>query len=540
MSLHHIAKHVASKGRDEDTLLVHMTPREVAGLQQIAMAAGGSLTVNPDTGLPEAGFLKSLLPMIAGGIATMFTGGMAAPILAGAATGAVTGDKDQSLLMRAGLGALGGFGGAGIGQALGGAAAAGTAGAAGTVAPTALTNAATTGATTGAATGAGSSLLPGGLLQGAANPVTGILGNTGAGAAEEVAKQAAFKAFQNPVGFEAMTKGAGNMVTDAAARTAFMDTMPFGGYGLAAAGAPTIAEAMKTPEYDQPKDEPHKYFTTTYNPGHKNSAFGQAGEEYFTGQGYGPMQTYDSYDDYLKQTGQAPMAPGMAMGGSTDNNYADGGAAPAAQNPLQDYMAGMKMGTPSMSMGSGAGSNPLHDYMSSIGNISERSAQARPATIPSPTIGQRPGGMFADGREYSGAFAPLLNSLRGMNEFSGTGYGAAPTYNPVSGYSYAQGGLASLGGYSDGGRLLRGPGDGVSDDIPAMIHRDDGSKQEARLADGEFVFPARIVSEIGNGSTEAGARKLYAVMDKIQQDRARTIKDVALDTNADRHLQALA
>lgn len=533
MSLHHIAKHVASKGRDEDTLLVHMTPREVAGLQQIAMAAGGSLTVNPDTGLPEAGFLKSLLPMIAGGIATMFSGGMLAPILAGAATGAATGDKDQSLLMRAGLGALGGFGGAGIGQALGGAAAAGTAGAAGTVAPTALTNAAATGATTGAGT-AGSSLLAGGSLTGqVVNPVAGILGNTGA---EEVAKQAAFKAFQNPVGFEAMTKGAGNMVTDAAARTAFMNTMPFGGYGLAAAGAPTIAEAMKTPEFEMPEEEKRKFYTTTYNPGTKSPAFGQAGEEYFTGQGYGPTQTYDSYDDYLKQTGQAS---GMAMGGLTDNNYADGGAAPAAKNPLQDYMAGM--GTPSMSMGSGAGSNPLQDYMSSIGNISERSAQARPATIPSPTIGQRPGGMFEGGREYSGAFAPLLNSLRGMNEFSGTGTGIAPKYDPATkNFSFAEGGIASIGGYSDGGRLLRGPGDGVSDDIPAMIHRDDGSKQEARLADGEFVFPARIVSEIGNGSTEAGARKLYAVMDKIQQDRARTIKNVALDTNADRHLQALA
>lgn len=529
MSLHHIAKHVASKGRDEDTLLVHMTPREVAGLQQIAMAAGGSLTVNPDTGLPEAGFLKSLLPMIAGGIATMFTGGMAAPILAGAATGAVTGDKDQSLLMRAGLGALGGFGGAGIGQALGGAAAAGTAGAAGTVAPTATT-ALTNAAPEVIAEGFGLAGLPAAATPAATNV-----------AGQEVAKQAAFKAFQNPVGFEAMTKGAGNMVTDAAARTAFMNTMPFGGYGLAAAGAPTIAEAMKTPEYDQPKDEPHKYFTTTYNPGQKSPAFGQAGEEYFTGQGYGPMQTYDSYDDYLKQTGQAPMAPGMAMGGSTDNNYADGGAAPAAQNPLQDYMAGMKMGTPSMPMGSGAGSNPLQDYMSSIGNISERSAQARPATIPSPTIGQRPGGMFEGGREYSGAFAPLLNSLRGMNEFSGTGTGIAPKYDPVTkNFSFAEGGIASIGGYSDGGRLLRGPGDGVSDDIPAMIHRDDGSKQEARLADGEFVFPARIVSEIGNGSTEAGARKLYAVMDKIQKDRGRSLKDVALDSNADRHLQALA
>ena len=76
------------------------------------------------------------------------------------------------------------------------------------------------------------------------------------------------------------------------------------------------------------------------------------------------------------------------------------------------------------------------------------------------------------------------------------------------------GGLGSLGSYSDGGRLLKGPGDGVSDSIPATI----GAKgQPARLADGEFVVPARIVSELGNGSTEAGARKLYAMMDRVQK-----------------------
>jgi hypothetical protein len=101
------------------------------------------------------------------------------------------------------------------------------------------------------------------------------------------------------------------------------------------------------------------------------------------------------------------------------------------------------------------------------------------------------------------------------------------------------GGIASLGGYSDGGRLLRGPGDGVSDDIPAGIYRNDGSRQEARLADGEFVFPARIVSEIGNGSTEAGAKKLYAIMDRIQRDRSRTMNDVAKDTNAERHFASM-
>ena len=80
----------------------------------------------------------------------------------------------------------------------------------------------------------------------------------------------------------------------------------------------------------------------------------------------------------------------------------------------------------------------------------------------------------------------------------------------------AKGGIMSdLGGYSDGGRMLKGPGDGMSDSIPATI----GRKQPARLADGEFVVPADVVSHLGNGSTDAGARKLYKMMDKIRAAR---------------------
>jgi hypothetical protein len=99
------------------------------------------------------------------------------------------------------------------------------------------------------------------------------------------------------------------------------------------------------------------------------------------------------------------------------------------------------------------------------------------------------------------------------------------------------GGLGSLGSYSDGGRLLRGPGDGVSDSIPASIGQ---SQQPARLADGEFVVPARIVSELGNGSTEAGARKLYAMMDRVQRARGKTTgkNRVAANTSADKYLPA--
>jgi hypothetical protein len=71
--------------------------------------------------------------------------------------------------------------------------------------------------------------------------------------------------------------------------------------------------------------------------------------------------------------------------------------------------------------------------------------------------------------------------------------------------------------YRAGGKLLRGAGDGMSDDIPAVI-RGKGV-QRAALADGEFVIPADVVSHLGNGSTEAGAKKLYQMMARIRKAR---------------------
>jgi hypothetical protein len=118
----------------------------------------------------------------------------------------------------------------------------------------------------------------------------------------------------------------------------------------------------------------------------------------------------------------------------------------------------------------------------------------------------------------------------------GTTYFSPTTYTPKAaggGMMYGGGGISDLGGYSDGGRLLRGPGDGVSDSIPATI----GGKQPARLAEGEFVVPARVVSELGNGSTNAGAQKLYDMMDRVQGARRKT-KNVAADTKAHKYLPA--
>jgi hypothetical protein len=87
--------------------------------------------------------------------------------------------------------------------------------------------------------------------------------------------------------------------------------------------------------------------------------------------------------------------------------------------------------------------------------------------------------------------------------------------SPYTGQMMAKGGIADLGGYSDGGRMLKGPGDGMSDSIPGVI----GGRQPARLADGEFVVPADVVSHLGNGSTDAGAKQLYSMMDKVRKAR---------------------
>ena len=101
------------------------------------------------------------------------------------------------------------------------------------------------------------------------------------------------------------------------------------------------------------------------------------------------------------------------------------------------------------------------------------------------------------------------------------------------GVNYASGGISSLGGYSDGGRMLKGPGDGMSDSIPATIR----GKQPARLADNEFVVPADVVSHLGNGSSDAGAKKLYKMMDKVRRARTGKAKQAPAIT-ADKYLPA--
>ncbi len=125
-----------------------------------------------------------------------------------------------------------------------------------------------------------------------------------------------------------------------------------------------------------------------------------------------------------------------------------------------------------------------------------------------------------------GGISDLYNRPEGQRTtpLSSNGYGIGRLNNLAGEQSktqaqtlgYAMGGLTALKQGGPSGGYLNGAGDGMSDSIPATIE----GKQPARLADGEFVIPADVVSHLGNGSSKAGSKRLYAMLDKVR--RART------------------
>jgi hypothetical protein len=171
-----MAQQLQSMGRDEDSMLVHMTPGEVNSLQGLAMAHGGSLTINPETGLPEAGFLKKLIPTLIG--AALTATGIGAPLAAGlVAAGSVakTGSLKKGLM--AGL------------QAYGGASLAGGVGLGGSVSKNAFGALSKNPGIFGANMGAGASAGAGNVLDVLQSTDMSSLGNVTQGAGQAAAKK---------------------------------------------------------------------------------------------------------------------------------------------------------------------------------------------------------------------------------------------------------------------------------------------------------------------------------------------------------------
>ena len=610
---------LAALGRKGDTELVHMTKSEVQGLHALAKAKGGELTWNPETGLLEANFLKSMMPMVIGGALAMT--GVGAPLAAGIVAGGytmATGSLQKGLM--AGLGAYGGAGIAGGLAGMGAAGAAEGAGALGAAGSAASTTAAGANMAGVQAAGTGAASLPGmggasglqagmsgagglnagmgaasgtgyglGTQAGAALPsmggVGGILPTTTVGAAAPAALGPTGVQVATPT-WESIKAGAGNVTGSTEAFTKFLgeNKMPLGAMGISALSG-MEQEKLNAPEenpgmirpytFNRTQTNPEDALGAHYTPGQSTrernwfedsytagTPYKAPGPEYLAGGG--PVEAM-SNANAIGQNTQYPMANINAGAYSTPlqqpiSQNIISGSQDTATNPYTGQETFADGGSVSGGVISGLlaqgqqGGQPQYQN-GSVGGFDYN--QATGAYSRSPQVQQQQqaqgggGGLFGQALNSAGPLGDAFRQAAGQQ-------GARPQYanGSVGGYEYggnnqftqqkamanggitalSGGGESDLGGYSDGGQLLRGPGDGVSDSIEAQI----GNKQPARLADGEFVVPARIVSELGNGSTEAGSRQLYAMMDRVQNARKKSIgKDkVATNSRAAKHLPA--
>ena len=658
---------IASLGRGQDSMLVHMTPGEVQGLQQLAMRHGGSLTINPQTGLPEAGFLSSVLPMLAGfalgpaGFGLMSSLGAAATV--GGIGAIATGSLSKGLMY--GLGAYSGSGlgeslssmGAEQAQGLAGQETAQAADVAGNQArQTALQEEATRQADIAAKFAETDKAAQAAKMGGIDLPPASLppsFPQTPRQIGELAGKEAMAKTTASFI--PPSTSPAGMAMARGPAANAFEGFKQLGtteglktlggklGYsGVASLAAPLIASALTPAPFNPPK-KPEQYYHTSYNPPKYNPATGA-----YEPASYGPGSYYTNPTQYAAKGGVIGYDEGGPAFYPLTGDARGPGEKPQYSSDIygDDSGAGInnnKAGRGSYSDAAGKG---IHENTSS--GVEELFSKVSPATLArfktaknaarqaaaikelrkranavsdyndEDTVTAAQGGVMrldiggsisatatAGGPRRSSGSSPLggfeklfsqnpemLTMLRGLDNYSYnpanqtySGQGMSSLSSPPAQYSYdpsgqsyapkmaaggvfgklleqlkqasladvpqteqysydpneqkytklAQGGLMGLNTYAAGGKLLRGPGDGMSDSIPAVIN---GVKpQRAALADGEFVMPADVVSHLGNGSTEAGSKRLYAMMDRVRKARTGNPKQ-GKQINADRFMPA--
>ena len=135
--------------------------------------------------------------------------------------------------------------------------------------------------------------------------------------------------------------------------------------------------------------------------------------------------------------------------------------------------------------------------------------------------GPTPADIAAGEQVYSQRIAELYTP-RSVPDVQMTGTTTAPVNTQPAQQQAAVPDTGATGNIVTGksGGFLQGRGDGMSDSIPATIN----DKQPARLADGEFVVPADVVAHLGNGSSKAGAQRLYEMMARVRKARTGTTK----------------
>lgn len=404
----HSAEKVRAHGRGDDTVLIHMTPNEVNSLRGLAQQFGGDLTVNPHTGLPEAGWLGKLLPTILGVVGTAFG---IPPIWLGAA-GAVggtiaTGDLGKGLSM--GLQAYGG-------GALGGAA--GLGGKLGNV---------------GASLG-----LPGASAAMPSTATSAFKNAFGGMAAPSTATKTGLAGALQNFGTAAKAGLPGGIIGKAAPMLAAQGVMSGVSNAMTPTGGYTTTQGTVDNSYQGPYTAQRR--TPTFAPSTADLLASTKERRYFD---VGMPEVYNMQGQ-LVQPG-SNTAPGTPILQSVLNPN------PKKGEPMYSFV-----------------SNP---YMGGYG------------------MG------YAEGGEVELAPGSFIVDARTVSE-GGEGDGEA-----------GKNAFRKLGGIP-----IEGPGDGVSDSIPARI-----GDQPARVATGEVYMPPEAVRRIGKGDEKRGAQKLYAMMDRAHQ-----------------------
>jgi hypothetical protein len=442
-----VAQNLADKGRKGDSMLVHMTPDEVAGLQALAQQMGGSLTINPQTGLPEANIFKKLLPMALGFAlgpagAGLFQSALSAGLAVGAGYTLATGSLQQGI--SAGLGA---YGGSNLG--------------------TGLQAAGADAATSAAASDAASSGLQ-------------VAGGAGGAAAEA--------AMVNPMAhpdFAGTITPSGSSVFD-------LSLSP--NYSVAAPGAAEGVSLGTTSGFQASLPEVSSVSLTSTGPTAGSVATGLGG-------GVAPaVPTTTTLPIETVQIG-GPQAGMRTTELATVPQSTSGSAFTGAERyfgdkatrdlAAADYAAetGSTLGTSLMQIAGGAAGQSAAEEQEVI--------KAQQAAID-------------DKRERRRRLAEEV-ARRALGRVTVKSGGLMKLAG--GGMSYMEAGGTT--GPTGAPREVVGNGDGMSDSVPADIE----GVQEARLADGEFVIPADVVADIGNGSSDAGSKKLYDMMDRVRKAR---------------------
>lgn len=447
-------------GRNGDTMLMHVSPEEVSGLQALAQANGTSLTINPDTGMPEAFSLKKLLPALAGAALTIATGGAINPLTIAAVVGGVKGIASGSLKkgLMAGL------------QAYGGASLAGAAGAGAVFAPAAAP-------TAGNALG----LTEAGLAQagGLATPAATI-GGAGAltGAVTPIALSgtapALASAAPSAIGGASALAGSVAPITTSAATNALAANAPT---AFAPVAAKTGLQALTSMLPQGVQDF-----------GGRFAAEAGRGMPSFIPSGLAKYAPYVAGTG-LMQGAAGAFAPKMPKP-TAENNFNYEGPYTSPYREVS-YPSSSRDPNDSSEHLYFRNTNPVPGYVPYSKAFPARQTVDMEKRLREEDYGFAKGGM----RLEDGAF---IVDARTVSELGNGSSGAG------------QERLKRLGGQS-----IKGGGDGVSDSIRANI----GGRQEARVARDEVKFSPQAVARIGRGNQKRGADKLYALMAKAEKAR---------------------